>query len=209
MVPPTRTQVIVGLVAVLLVLGAVGAAMSQGGRPTTGPGGALTVPAPKGGGAAGGFVAAGTDMHQVTVDVGGAVGQPGVYRVPAGGRVLDAIALAGGAAAGADLGGVNRAAPLVDGQQVLVPRRAPLACAGGGGNVAGGAGAAGTASGPVSINSADVAALDALQGIGPVTAAAIVEERRRGGPFESVDDLDRVPGIGATTIEALRDGVTL
>ena len=134
----------------------------------------------------------------VLVDVAGHVRRPGVYRLAPGSRVHEAIAAAGGTRAGADLTAINRAAPLVDGQQVLVAR----------------AGATTSersidpASATVSVNRADAVALDALPGIGPVTAARIVDEREQSGPFASVDDLDRVPGVGPGTIEALRDVAT-
>jgi competence protein ComEA len=133
------------------------------------------------------------------VDVAGHVRRPGVYRLGAGARVHEAIAAAGGARPGADLTVLNRAAPLLDGQQVLVPRA--------------GAGAdatapSGDASGTVSINRADADALDQLPGIGPVTAERIVSEREQSGPFASIDDLDRVPGVGPATIESLRDVAT-
>lgn len=135
----------------------------------------------------------------VLVDVAGHVRRPGVYRLAAGARVHEAIAAAGGARAGADLAALNRAAALVDGQQVLVAKA---------GATLAGDGAGGDGSVAVSINRADVAALDELPGIGPVTAARIVSEREQSGPFASVDDLDRVPGVGPGTIEALRDVAT-
>jgi competence protein ComEA len=135
----------------------------------------------------------------VLVDVAGWVRRPGVYRLATGARVHEAIAAAGGAKPGADLAALNRAAPLVDGQQVLVARA--------GAEPDGGAGGA-DGSMAVSINRADAAALDELPGIGPVTAARIVSEREASGPFASVDDLDRVPGVGPGTIEALRDVAT-
>jgi competence protein ComEA len=113
--------------------------------------------------------------------------------------VHEAIRAAGGVRRGANLGALNRAAVLVDGQQVLVPDAAPAAA---------GSEASSGGSATVSINSADVDALDALPGIGPVTAQHIVDEREAAGPFARVDDLDRVSGIGPATIEALRDVVT-
>lgn len=131
----------------------------------------------------------------VLVDVAGLVRRPGIYRFAAGARVHEAIAAAGGARPGADLASINRAAALVDGQQVLVAAR-------GRGVADAGARAAGTG-GPVSINRADAAGLDALPGIGPVTAERIVAEREQSGPFTSLDDLDRVPGIGPGTIAQL------
>lgn len=153
----------------------------------------VPVPTAAGGTAAGGPV----------VDVAGAVHRPGVYRMQPGARVHEAIEAAGGATARADLSTLNRAAMLADGQQVVVTR-AGDAPAGGPGSTPG----ASSAGAAVSINVADVAALDTLPGIGPVTAERIVAERESGGPFRDVDDLDRVPGIGPTTIESLRDVVT-
>lgn len=140
------------------------------------------------------------------VDVAGAVHRPGVYRMEPGARVHEAIEAAGGATARADLSVLNRAAVLVDGQQVVVARAGDAAAAGGSATTAGA-----PSGGPavaVSINVADVAALDTLPGIGPVTAERIVAERDAGGPYIDVDDLDRVPGIGPATIESLRDLVT-
>lgn len=146
------------------------------------------------------------DRTGLVVDVAGVVRRPGVYRMPHGARVHDAIRAAGGARRGANLAALNRAAPLVDGQQVLV---AAAETAGGpAGSPPAPAATAGAAPAPVSLNAADAAALDTLPGIGPVTAARIVAEREASGPFASVDDLDRVPGIGPATVEALRDVVT-
>lgn len=144
--------------------------------------------------------------QEVLVDVAGAVRHPGVYRLPRSARVLDAVRRAGGARRGADLAAINRAAVLVDGQQLLVPLRAPRAATG---VASQSSTVAGAGMGPVSVNAADVASLDALPGIGPVTAQAIVADRQEHGPFRSVDDLDRVSGIGPATIERLRAGLTL
>lgn len=137
------------------------------------------------------------------VDVAGAVRRPGVYELPSGARVLDALRAAGGARTGADMAAVNRAAEVVDGQQILVPVRAE----GIAGATAGGMGTAVTGGARVSLNGAPAADLDGLPGIGPVTAQKIVDDRTANGPFRSVEDLDRVPGIGAATIERLRDQV--
>jgi competence protein ComEA len=137
---------------------------------------------------------------EVVVHVVGAVRAAGLYRLPAGSRVADALEQAGGAAAVADVALVNLAAPLVDGQQVVVPSRADTAAANG---PAGGAGASG--SGPVHLNTASIEELDELPGVAPVTAQKIVDHREKHGPFMSVDDLDAVPGIGAAKIEQLRD----
>ena len=129
------------------------------------------------------------------VHVAGAVRQPGLYRLAEGKRVADAVARAGGATAPADTAAINLAAPLADGMQVLVPSR-----------VAGVAGPA--AAGRVSLSSASVAELDALPGIGPVTAQKIVDHRLAHGGFRSVDDLDAIPGIGPTRVEQLRELVS-
>jgi competence protein ComEA len=145
----------------------------------------------------------GEEARGPVVDVAGEVRRPGVYRMPDGARVHEAIAAAGGTTRRADLTSLNRAAPVVDGQQVLVPRLGEVAAASDGSGV----GVGGTAT-TVSLNAADLAQLDSLPGIGPVTAQRILDERSTGGPFGSVDDLDRVPGIGPATIESLRDVVT-
>ncbi len=132
----------------------------------------------------------------VVVDVTGAVERPGVYRLPAGSRVEDAVQRAGGASAKAELEAVNRAARLADGQQVVVPARGPT------GTVV--AGASGTEEGPISLGTATVEQLDTIDGIGPVTAQDIVEFRDEHGGLASVDQLDQVSGIGPATMESLR-----
>jgi len=132
----------------------------------------------------------------VVVDVAGAVRRAGLYRLPHGSRIADAIARAGGATRGAELDLVNLAAPLADGEQILVPRRGAAAPAGAGGPSA--------PTAPVDLNSASAEQLDTLPGIGPVTAQKIVDYRQAHGPFTSVDDLDAIPGIGPARIENLR-----
>jgi competence protein ComEA len=138
----------------------------------------------------------------LVVDVAGAVRRPGLYRLPSGSRIADAVARAGGMSRQAAAASVNLAAPLADGEQVLVP-----SLAGGAAGVATAAGAA-SPSAPVDLNSATVEQLDALPGIGPVTAQKIVDYRTEHGPFTSVDDLDAIPGIGPARIENLRGLVT-
>lgn len=140
------------------------------------------------------------------VDVAGHVRRPGVYRLQLGARVHEAIAAAGGSRPGADLGRINRAATLVDGQQVLVAALVPAGALPAPAKIAGASQS--QADGPISINAADVAALDGLPGIGPVTAERIVADREKSGPFSSIDDLDRVSGIGPATVEALREVAT-
>jgi competence protein ComEA len=132
---------------------------------------------------------------QLVVHVAGAVRRPGLYRLAEGKRVADAVARAGGATAPADTAAINLAAPLADGMQVLVPSR-----------VAGAAGK--SAGGRVSLSSASVTELDALPGIGPVTAQKIVDHRLAHGGFRSVDDLDAIPGIGPARVEQLRELVS-
>lgn len=137
----------------------------------------------------------------VTVHVAGAVRRPGVYRLEAGARVVDAVRRAGGARPGANLEGVNLAARVADGQQIVVPRRAP---AGGVAATGGAAAADGGPAGPVSLGSATLEQLQTLDGVGPATAGKIVAYRTEHGGFSSVDELDKVPGIGPKKLEALR-----
>ena len=144
---------------------------------------------------------------RVVVDVVGAVRRPGLYRLAQGARVADAVARAGGSTRKADLSLVNLAALVSDGEQVVVPRRgAGVTAAGGaGGGVAGASGASGIPMGPVHLNGATVEQLDALPGIGPVTAQKIVDYRQKHGAFTSVDELDAVSGIGPARLDQLRD----
>jgi competence protein ComEA len=134
----------------------------------------------------------------LVVDVAGAVRRPGLYRLPQGSRIADAVARAGGMSRHAAAASVNLAAPLADGEQVLVPSSV------GGVGGAAAAGGAPSPSAPVDLNSATVEQLDALPGIGPVTAQKIVDYRQEHGPFTSVDDLDAIPGIGPSRIDNLR-----
>lgn len=145
------------------------------------------------------------------VHVAGAVRRPGVYRLGAGARVHDAVERAGGPAPRADVNAVNLAAKVTDGQQIVVPSRLPGAAPAAGSPAAAAAATPGAApaaaSGPVSLNSATVEQLETLDGIGPATAAKIVEWRTQNGGFRSVDDLSQVPGIGPKRIGALRGQV--
>ena len=145
------------------------------------------------------------------MQVAGEVARPGVYRVPAGARVNEAVQRAGGLTRRADQAGVNLVARVQDGQQVIVPRRgaagAAVASAGSGGGGAG-AGGGGSSGGPVSLSSATVAQLDGLDGIGPTLAQRIVDYRQTHGGFRSVDQLRDVSGIGDKRFEALRKAVT-
>ena len=145
-----------------------------------------------------------TAPEALVVHVAGAVLAPGVYDLPPGARVLDAVEAAGGLAAAADPLRLNLAAPVHDGERVYVLAIGEDAAPPAAGPGSPGVGPAGPA-GPVDINAADQAALEALPGIGPATAAAIIEHRARIGRFESVDQLLDVPGIGEAKLAALRD----
>jgi competence protein ComEA len=143
----------------------------------------------------------GLPSARVVVDVVGAVRRPGLYRLEQGSRIADAVARAGGATGKADLALVNLAAPLADGEQVVVPRRGAAGATAG----AGGAAAPGVPAGPVHLSTATLEQLDALPGVGPVTAQKILDYRQKHGAFTSVDGLDAVPGIGPARLDTLRD----
>jgi competence protein ComEA len=148
------------------------------------------------------------------VHVVGAVRRPGVYRLPAGARVQDAIRRAGGARTGADLQAINLAAKVADAQQVVVPRKgraaagAATAASDGAGTAGGGVEAAGGGA-PVNLNSATAEQLDTLDGVGPATAQKILAYRQAHGGFRTVDDLAQISGIGPKRLEALRAQVTV
>jgi competence protein ComEA len=135
---------------------------------------------------------------QLFVDVVGAVRRPGLYRVRSGARVADAVARAGGPTGKAQLELLNLAALVADGEQVVVPRRGAAAVAATG---------AAAPTGPVHLNSATLEQLDALPGVGPVTAQKIIDYRTQHGGFGSVDELDAVSGIGPARLADLRSAV--
>ncbi|MFJ7774745.1 helix-hairpin-helix domain-containing protein [Streptomyces yangpuensis] len=137
----------------------------------------------------------GAGPARIVVDIGGKVRDPGVRRLPAGSRVEDALAAAGGVRPGADTTGLNRARVLVDGEQVLVGVPAQLPPGGTAG---------GPAAGPLSLGSATVEQLDGLPGVGPVLAQHIVDFRTARGGFRSVEDLRQVNGIGERRFADLR-----
>lgn len=144
----------------------------------------------------------------VVVHVAGAVLVPGVFELPASSRVADAIDRAGGPSADADVGALNLAAPLVDGTRVYVPEvgeDVPIAVAAPGLDPTA-SGVDTMPAGPIDVNRASARELETLPGVGPATAAAIVTERDRNGPFVSFADLERVPGIGPAKLAAM-DGL--
>lgn len=186
----SRTQVAVyGAIAIaVLLLGARAIRAEGDSSPSmsfaSGTGGGLSVDTGGSGG-------------DVVVDVTGAVARPGVYRLPAGARVTDAVERAGGATGAALLEAINLAARLADGQQVVVPKRSP-------GGTALAATGASSEDGPISLGTATVEQLDTIDGIGPVTAQDIVDFRDEHGGLSSVDQLDQISGIGPATMESLR-----
>jgi competence protein ComEA len=188
----SRSQVVVyGAVAIALLLVGARAIRAEGGSESS-----YAAAAPAGSEAGGGGFTISGQAGDLVVDVTGAVARPGVYRLPAGSRVDDAVRRAGGAEAGAELEAVNLAARLSDGQQVVVPK------SGAAGTVA--SGGADAAEEPIGLGTATVEQLDTIDGIGPVTAQDIIDFRDQHGGLSSVDQLDQVSGIGPATMEALR-----
>lgn len=214
---PTRRQVVVAVVALVVLLCALalrtgatlpsttvetGEAGAAGATAPTGPvgpagpepGAAASPPAPS----------PGVEPPTLVVHVVGEVAVPGVLTLPQGSRVADAVDAAGGALPTAELTTVNLARLLVDGEQVLVP--------GPGTALPGAAGAPGTGAqsgsppaGLVDLNSADLTALDALPGIGPVLAQRVLDWRTEHGRFTSIEELTEVPGIGPSLLDGVRD----
>ncbi len=192
----SRSQVLVyGAVAVALLLVGARAIRAEGGGTSYASGSSSPAASPAGGAPTGFSVTGGGPG--VVVDVTGAVHRPGVYSLPAGARVDDAVSRAGGATGAAELDAINLAARLSDGQQVAVPLRAAA-----GGTAVPGAPAE---EGPIGLGSATAEQLETIDGIGPVTAGDIIEFRDAHGGLSSIDQLDDVSGIGPTTMKALRD----
>src|SRR4051794_24891464 len=137
----------------------------------------------------------------LVVDVEGEVARPGIQHVPTGSRVAAAVDAAGGISRRGDATGVNLAAPLQDGQQIVVPRRgAAVAAAAGAAPAAGGS----ASHAPISLSNATVGQLDTLDGIGPTLAQRIVQYRTSHGGFRSVDELKQVEGIGEKRFASLK-----
>lgn len=186
-VSPQRLAVYAAVAVAVLVIGW----RSQSGSPPT----AYNEPA------AAAVPAAASAPSVVVVDVVGAVRRPGVYRLPGSARVLDAVRKARPTRR-ADLAGLNLAARLADGEQVVVPRR-------GGGGVPLATAPAGSSSAPVHLNSATLEQLEELDGIGPSLAQRIIDYRTAHGGFHSLDELDQVSGFGPARLAALHGHVAL
>ncbi|MDW5593483.1 helix-hairpin-helix domain-containing protein [Conexibacter stalactiti] len=241
---PTKPQLAIYAacaIAVLLIgarflrAGEAGAPGGSASADTALAGGALGAPDgasggladPAGGGSASASASASASDElaagAVVVDVKGAVRRPGVYRLATGARVLDAVERAGGLSHRADRRGVNLAARVTDGGEVIVPRRGERAVGGvgvtgsAGGAAAGGAaagvaggstaGAAGAGAGTplaLDINTATAQELELLDGVGPATAAKIIAYREQAGGFRSIEELDAVSGIGEAKLAAIR-----
>lgn len=136
---------------------------------------------------------------QIFVDVTGAVNTPGVYTLTASSRVIDAIKAAGGSAPGADLSTINLARVLADGEQIYVDAAVT--------NSKGVRVSSPKRSGPININRATVSDFDSLDGIGPVIASRIVDYRKTHGPFITVEDLQKVSGIGAAKFAQIKSKI--
>ena len=154
--------------------------------------------------------------QQIYVFVSGAVASPGVYALDPDARVVDALDAAGGFSEGAATDAVNLARVLADGEQVAIPtieqvEQGSFASAGQGSEAQAAPEAQGSAlpSSLVSINSASESELEQLPGIGPATASKIVASRQQEGPFENLEDLMRVSGIGEKKFEAIKDSICL
>lgn len=192
---------------------ASGAGNGEAGPASSAGSGSAGGPASAGGATSGGDTAG---SGQIVVDVDGAVTHPGLYKLPPGSRVQAALAAAGGLSPQADAHRINRAAKLHDGQKLYVLSQGesapPLAASNGQGceeqscTSADGADAGSDTEGQglVNINTANATQLTQLPGIGPAIAQKIIDYRTANGPFTSVDDLTKVPGIGAAKLAQIK-----
>lgn len=153
---------------------------------------------------------------RLSVHVVGEVANPGLYEVDAGSRVQAAIDAAGGFTNDANQGSVNLAREIVDGEQIVVASKNVSAAGASGAGSAGTAssgtsasGASGASGGLVNINTADIAGLSSLSGIGEATAKKIIADREKNGPFKTTKDITRVSGIGDKKYEAIKDSITV
>jgi competence protein ComEA len=184
---PAQRRVVVGVVLLgaLLVLG-VPRLLHRGSARVAVP--VLRAPRP---------AQAASSRAKIVVDVAGAVRRPGLHALVPGTRIADALAAAGGATRRADVNAVNLAAPVADGEQIVVPAR-------GTGTAGGSGGATPSPTAPLDLNTASLEQLDGLPGIGPTTAQKILDYRQAHGSFRSVDELDAVPGIGQGRLAQLK-----
>jgi len=201
--------------------GAGGGVADVGAGGGAGPAGAASTGAGSGGAAGGAAGGGATGAGKapaggvLVVSVSGRVAHPGVVRVPDGARVTDVLSAAGGAQPGVDLSGLNLARRVVDGEQIAVgvpPAPDATGRPPGAPDSPGSAGAGAASTGPaakVDLNTATVAQLDTLHGVGPVTAQHIVDWRTRNGRFARVDQLREIDGIGERRFQQLRDLVTV
>ena len=143
----------------------------------------------------------------LTVYLSGAISQPGLYTLPASSRISDAVQAAGGLLPEADTASLNLAAPLRDGQHIRVPFLPSKTSPQGDGNTQ--PDAESTILAPININSANQAELDSLPEIGPALANAIIQYRDEHGPFETIEDIQKVPGIGPATFEMIKNLITV
>ena len=194
---PRQLALCVAAAVLMVVLGISQLRRGGGGEPAAPPEPATIAVEESGGGG-----------ERLMIHVAGAVRRPGVYRLRSGARVDDAVQRAGGATRRADLGGLNLAAELEDGRQVLVPVRARPG-GGGAAATAGGAASAPVPGQPVNLNTATLEQLDTLSGIGPLTAQKILDFREERGGFGSIEELGEIPGIGDKRLASLREEVTL
>jgi competence protein ComEA len=195
-VPPVIAAIVVGLAGALVV--GLSVLASSGGEPRQ-----VALPSDPGGSQ--GTAAAGDPGDGIVVEVTGAVRSPGLVHLPSGSRVADAVAAAGGFSPAVDTAAVTAslhlAKPVADGDQIIVPERGASA-------IRPGASTSGGGSGPLDINRATESELDALPGIGPVTAAKIVAARAE-RPFASVDELRTRKVLGEATLAKIRDLVVV
>jgi competence protein ComEA len=183
-IPFDRRRVLAIAVVVSLLLVLAGKVLLRPARPAVPPPVRIAAPAAR------------ASAPRLFVNVVGAVRRPGLYRLKDGSRVADAVIRAGGPTPKAQIELLNLAARIADGEQIVVPRRGlanPSAVASGA-----------VAAGPVHLNSATLEQLDALPGVGPVTAQKILDYRQQHGAFGSVDELDAIVGIGPARLEQLR-----
>jgi competence protein ComEA len=198
----SRGTVLIWVVAAALGVFALIRLTGSGGQETGAP-----VRVDRSPGAPGGQARGGADRAGLYVHVAGAVRRPGLVRVPAGARVAEAVLRAGGPGRKADLSGVNLAAQVEDGQQVVVPVAGAVPGEVGGTAPGGAAGTPGSAAVRPSLASATVEQLDEIDGIGPTLAERIVEYRTENGGFGSLDELQDVEGIGEKRLETLREAL--